>query len=240
MTKLKLFKTRAHESELLETSIKRKAVDASALRILEAGCGRKWPLNLGGIEYTITGVDLDKDALEFRKTKIGDLDETILGDLRSVELDENSYDVIYNSFVLEHVRDANRVLENLIKWLKSGGILILRIPDRNSVYGFATRMTPFWFHVFYKKYIQGIRNAGQPGFDPYPTYHEEVVSRNGIHDFCMRHQCRIKEEYGQGYYLDGKGILHALIRLFVMTAALLSFGRLQWKHNNLTYILEKA
>lgn len=240
MKEVKLFKNRAHEFELLETTIKQKALDAAPLRILEAGCGRKWPLNLGGIDYTITGVDLDTNALEFRKTTIKDIDETILGDLRSVDLDENSYDVIYNSFVLEHVRDAERVLDNFSKWLKSGGILILRIPDRNSVYGFATRMTPFWFHVFYKKYIQGIRNAGKPGFDPYPTFHEEVVSRSGIHRYCMKHQYAIKAEYGQGFYLDGKGIVPTLTCLVVMTVALLSFGKLKWKYNNLTYVIEKA
>lgn len=239
MKKVKLFKSRAHEFELLETSIRQKGAEASPLRILEAGCGRKWPLNLSGIRYTITGVDMDEKALEFRKTKIRDLDETILGDLRSVELNRNGYDVIYNSFVLEHVQDAEQVLNNFSKWLKAGGILILRIPDRNSVYGFATRVTPFWFHVFVKKYIQGIRDAGKPGFEPYPTFHEAVVSRDGVHEYCMKNRYVIKEEYGQGYYLEGKGVIATLTYLFVIAVAMLSLGKLQWKYNNLTYILEK-
>ena len=161
----------------MELSIKQKAVDGSPLEILEAGCGQRWYLNLNEIEYKLTGADLDKDALEIREKKFQDLDQGILGDLRTINLEENKYDVIYNSFVLEHIQNAEQVLNNFFKWLKPGGILILSIPDRNSVFGFVTRVTPFSFHVFYRKYIQGDKNAGKPGFEPYPTFYDKIVSR---------------------------------------------------------------
>lgn len=223
----------------MELSIKQKAVDGSPLEILEAGCGQRWYLNLDEIEYKLTGADLDKDALEIREKKFQDLDQGILGDLRTINLEENKYDVIYNSFVLEHIQNAEQVLNNFFKWLKPGGILILSIPDRNSVFGFVTRVTPFSFHVFYRKYIQGDKNAGKPGFEPYPTFYDKIVSREGIHKYCEENGYLIQGEYGSVSFARGKGVIPILIYLFVILLHLLSFGTLDWKYNNLTYILEK-
>ena len=52
----------ARESEVLR---------GRELQILEAGCGRKWPIDLSGVRYRLTGVDLDAKALEAVKTTSG-------------------------------------------------------------------------------------------------------------------------------------------------------------------------
>ncbi|WP_167505891.1 class I SAM-dependent methyltransferase [Desulfosediminicola flagellatus] len=239
MKQVKLFESRVQERELLETHIRMRAANAAPLRILEAGCGRNWPLELAGIEYSLVGVDTNEKALEIRKTQIGDLDEVIVGDLRTVEFEEGTFDVIYNSFVLEHVVDARKVLDNFHKWLKPSGILIVRIPDRDSVYGYFTRTMPFFVHVMFARHVKGFRQAGRPGFGPYPTYHEPVVSRRGMHEFCQDNDCLLMEEYGQGYYLEWPGLASRLMRLFVATASLISLGNLPWRYNNLTYIVQK-
>jgi len=239
MKKVELLKSWDEDCRLLENCIRQKAMSGSSLQILEAGCGQFWPLDLKGIPFTLTGVDIDKGAVDLRRSRFNDLDEAIVGDLRVVDLEKNRYDVIYNSYVLEHVDGAERVLENFSKWLKPGGILILRIPDRNSVRGFITRITPFWFHMFYAKYIVRFRDAGKTGFGPYPTFHDPVVSRVGIHQYCRNTHFVIKEEYGHGYYLDGRGIVGFLTYLFVRGFSLLSLGKLAWEYCDLTYILEK-
>jgi len=203
----------------------------SELHILEAGCGNKWPIKLKGIDYSLTGVDL--------KHKFGDLDEYIVGDLRTVNLGQQRFDVIYNSFVLEHVPDAERVLENFCKWLKPGGVILLRIPERSSVYGFVARKTPFWFHVFYLRYMRGIETAGKEGYGPYPTVHDEIVSRCGIHQFCAANGFVVKEEFGQNFDLERAGISALFERMFVRVASLISFGRLSSDHNNLTFVMQK-
>jgi ubiquinone/menaquinone biosynthesis C-methylase UbiE len=239
LEKIKLFKSLDQEFILMEKYIKQKAIGGSTLQILEAGCGRRWPLNLSGIQHSLTGVDIDKHALDLRKSEFNDINEVIVGDLRSIELEENKYDVIYNSFVLEHIDNAEHVLDNFLRWLKPGGFLILRIPDRSSVFGFITRSTPNWFHTFYYKYIRGWQNAGKPGFAPYPTFYDFVVSRTGIHEYCRKNHFIIKEEYGQQYHLTGHGIIPFCIRLFVRIFGFLSFGMLAWEHTGLSYILQK-
>ena len=226
--------------EFLEKFIKQFAVDCSPLRILEAGCGQRWPLDLRGIQYTITGVDLDKDALEIRKTQKKDLDETVLGDLRTVDLNNKFYDIIYCAFVLEHISNAEQALNNISQGLKTNGLLILIIPDRSSVYGLMTRITPFWVHVLYGKYIKGNRNAGKPGFGPYPTFHETLISREGIHKYCQENDYAIREEYGTNMYLyKGSRIAQTITRFFVIAISLFSLGKLRWEYENLTYVLQK-
>jgi SAM-dependent methyltransferase len=239
MRKIRLLKNWGQECRLLEKYIKQKATDGLPLHILEAGCGQYWPLDLKDIQFTLTGNDVDKDVLHLRKAKHNDLDEMIAGDLRSLDLERNRYDVIYNSYVLEHIDGAEGVLEKFSNWLKPGGILILRIPDRNSVRGFVARVTPFWFHMFYEKYIVGFRDAGKTGFGPFRTFYDPIVSRAGIHEFCRKKKFIIKEEYGHGSHLHSHGIIGFLIYLFVRSISLLSLGRLAWEHTDLTYVLEK-
>ncbi|MGH8771417.1 MAG: class I SAM-dependent methyltransferase [Burkholderiales bacterium] len=235
---LRELETGKQENELIERYIQSKAVNGAPVQILEAGCGQKWELDLDNV--VLTGVDLDPAALDIRKNVQKDLHEAIQGDLCSIDLPAERFDVIYNSFVLEHIEDAGRVLQNFTRWLKPGGIVVLKIPDPDSVRGFITRITPHWFHVFYYRYLLGARNAGKPGYAPYTTYYHPVVSRRGIREFCEKQSLVVREECGDGGYQSfGRGAIASLTRLFVRTVAALSFGKLTSRHTNLLFILEK-
>jgi len=227
------------DCHLMEKYIRGHARPNATLQILEAGCGKNWPIDLHGIQFKLTGVDLSESLLKLRKARLNDLHDSVAGDLRYVELEANRFDVIYNSYVLEHIAGADHVLENFNRWLKPGGILILRIPDRNSVWGFVTRVTPQWFHQFHHKYIRGIRNPDEVKFSPFPTVHDPVVSRQGIYEFCEKNQFTMKEEHGHTFYLKGLGAVGTLVYMFVRSMNILSLGRLAWRHNDLTYVLEK-
>ncbi len=60
-------KSSLEEQELLSKQIKENFHAADFVKILEAGCGRRWPLDISGSKYHLTGVDLDRDAIETRK-----------------------------------------------------------------------------------------------------------------------------------------------------------------------------
>jgi SAM-dependent methyltransferase len=239
MLKLDMLTSDQEEMELLEASVRGLFDGRSELRILEAGCGPSWPLRLPDIKYKLTGVDLDPAALERRKTVAKDLDEALVADLREIDFGGRTFDVIYNAFVLEHIENAALVLENFSRWLKPGGLLILLLPDRDTVFGFLTRMTPLWFHVLYHKYILGRKNAGRPGFGPYPTHYDPIVSRKGIREFCKTHRFRVREERGLCTYRIQNSARARLVRVGALTVSVLSLGRLPWTHNNLTYVLCK-
>lgn len=200
------------------------------LRILEAGCGRDWPLKLA-VPYKLTGLDMDPDALAARK----DLDEAVVGDLRTAEFPAHSFDVIYSAFVLEHVRGADRVLKRFLRWLTPGGTLILQLPDRDSAYGYLTRVTPMWLHVMVYRHVFGMHEAGTAGHGPYPTYYDRVVSQRGLREFCRRHGQPGPELYRMCTYGNNRAV-----RLAAHLTGMLSGGRLAWQHNNLLVLLQTA
>ena len=239
MAPLKLIYNREQSLAVMELPLKRAGRNGP-LHILEAGCGTQWPLRLEGVEYRLTGIDVDRDAIAVRQRTARPTDRLMYGDLRLREqFPAEEFDAIYNSFVLEHVDGAERVLDNFIHWLKPGGTLILRIPDGDSVYGFVTRTTPFWFHVLYKKYVQKMPNAGKPGYDPFPVFYDDVVSRRGIHRYCAERGCKVHDEAGMASYLPKGRAMAALGWTFVRLVSLLSLNKLNWRYNNLTFVIEK-
>jgi SAM-dependent methyltransferase len=240
MPPLHLSSDRRETYAQMEHCIRRKA-GPQPLRILEAGCGQKWPLNLDGTPFALTAVDVDEEALALRRQKAREGDRIFTGDLRDRAMfAPATFDVIYNSFVLEHIDDAQGVLDNFMHWLVPNGVLIVRIPDGDSVYGFVTRSTPLWMHVLYKKYVQGIKTAGLPGHDPYPVYYHPVVSRRGMHRYCRERSCRVVYESGFSGYLPKSAVLGSMSRTLARSIAALSFGRLDWRYNNLTIVIEKS
>ncbi len=209
------------------------------VQILEAGCGQQWNLDLD-INYKLTGCDLSREALEIRKQRNGDLDDFIVGDLATVSIENNAYDLIYCSYVLEHLNGAEAVLDRFFDWLRAGGLAILIFPDRDSVFGFITRMTPHWFHVFYYKHILKFPNAGLPGYNPFPTAYDPVTSRKGIHQYCRERGHTIAKEFAVELEIPKtRPGLSPLISAGVKSMAAVSFGRLTAEHQNLTLIVQK-
>ncbi|QPG06361.1 class I SAM-dependent methyltransferase [Salinimonas marina] len=227
------------EKAILTRCIASKAPIGRPLQILEAGCGNKWQLKLSDINYTLTGVDVDKEAVDLRQRQHNDLHEVIIGDLRTVEMPAQSYDVIYTAYVLEHVGNIERVLDNFQTWLKPGGLLIIKVPDRDTVYGFMARMTPHWVHIWYYRLIKGNKNAGKPGYLPYPTVYDPALGQQALRRFCRHNGLAVKAIFGKNNYLRKRSFRDRVIRIFVQLMSLFSFGRLAWHYNDLIYIIEK-
>lgn len=208
------------------------------LEILEAGCGQRWLLDPGRKAF-LTGVDLDRDALEIRRTVRKDLDEAIHGDLRAISFGDRKFDVIYSAFVLEHIAGAEKVLGRMCGWLKPNGIIVIEIPDPQSVKGLVTRITPHWFHVFYYRFVLGIKTAGHAGHGPYRTYFDRVVSRSGIREFCAANGLTVDAEYA--FATDGprrKG-MRSLMAVITTAIGAFSFGAFSHRHADLLYVLRR-
>ncbi|WP_414828163.1 class I SAM-dependent methyltransferase [Alteromonas sp. H39] len=234
-----LLNNTAAETRLLESQIRALHQPHTPLHILEAGCGQKWTLSLAGIEYSLTGIDLDEAALSLRMQKYNDLDNAIIGDLTTASFPDNSFDIIYNAFVLEHVRDAQAVLDNFTRWLKPGGLIILKIPDRYSVYGFLARHTPHWCHVGYYRYVKGIRTAGLPGHAPYPVTYDPVLSQTGLKQYCRNNGLLINQGYLKNNYLRKKNLRTWMVRTLARFISLAALGYLHWRHNDLILVIQK-
>jgi SAM-dependent methyltransferase len=204
------------------------------ISILEAGCGNHWSLKITK-PYTLVGIDLDEAALKIREEEHGDLDRVIVGDVCTASLDATQFDVIYCSYVLEHIKGPTKALDNFVRWLKPGGLLLVRVPDRNSVFGAITRLTPHWVHVLFYRYVWGFKNAGKPGYGPYVTYHDPVISQEGIRAFCGSRELVLKEVA----MVDTGFRRNPVVCFVTMFTWLLSLGHLSWRHNNLCIVVRK-
>lgn len=211
-------------------------IPADHLDILEAGCGRYWHIELHGKSHRIVGVDMDQLAVEARQKRHGDLDEVIIGDIVTVELPRQSFDVIYCAFLLEHLPDAAVVLERFARWLRPQGKIVFTIPDRDSVHGFCTRLSPHWFHVWYKRHFTPLgKNAGKPGFGPYRTYYDPVLGDEQLQAFCSAYDLEIRDR--AKFLMKPRA---AWLELFMRTLSALSFGALAWRHDDLLYVLGRG
>ena len=241
MTALREIESWGHEVRLIERSIESHAPSGRRMDILEAGCGPDWSLKLN-VDYRLTGLDLDPAALKRRKSKANDLHETILGDLATVDLGSRKFDCIYCSFVLEHLINAETVLLNFLNWLHPNGIIVMRVPDRDSAQGFLTRNTPHFIHVLGYKFLLGDRDAGKPGHNPYRTYYPRIISPRELEAFCVRHQLRVIEAYAVRND-PRNNVFRRVFRLpmyLVLRAIhLFSFGSLDYRHTNIGFILQK-
>ena len=96
--------------------------------------------------------------------------------------------------------------------------------------------------MFFYRFILKNKQAGKPGYAPYPTYYSPIISRDGIRYFCNdeANKIELEAEYGDGYFKPGKGSMKTLIHIIKKFVNILSIGRLSDKHTNLLYILRKS
>ncbi|MBI2085903.1 class I SAM-dependent methyltransferase [Candidatus Daviesbacteria bacterium] len=104
-------------------------------KILEVGCGNGYYLSLLnrlGLKISLTGIDNDKAALFDAQRFIGDERISLfLADAAKLPFKDSSFNKIICSEVIEHVKDDKKVLQEIHRVLKSGGIMVLSTCDIN-------------------------------------------------------------------------------------------------------------
>ena len=214
---------------------------AGKVTILEAGCGRKWELDVETTGFEITGVDLDAHALEHRRTVTRDLDIGIVGSICDRDIVPSRYfDVIYSAYVLEHVDGALTALENFAEWVRPGGLIVMWLPNRNSVYGWTARHTPYRAHVWAYRHLFGDRNAGKPGFGPYPTYHDSVLAPNSLMAFSRERGFSLEEIFAIDEFAQTRGAKWAAVRMGMRIISRLSLGRLSDRAVGLGIVMRRS
>jgi 2-polyprenyl-3-methyl-5-hydroxy-6-metoxy-1,4-benzoquinol methylase len=100
--------------------------------ILEVGCGRgSWLKKMRDLGWNVSGIEPSNFAVsEGDRTTLSIINQS--ADYLS-SLNENSFNVIYSSFVLEHLSNIEEILHNMVRILKPGGELILSVPNGSSL-----------------------------------------------------------------------------------------------------------
>ena len=149
------------------------------IAVLRAGC--LTPLEelgldrLADAEFSVTTADTDDPVVR----AIVDESEAILGDLRTAPLRPRSFDIVYCALLLERIGNVEVVLDRLAGSLRPGGLLLVRLADRDCAAGLLDRMLPrLARRALWRRY-----HPSAPG--PFPAVYEQVVSARGMQGYTL-------------------------------------------------------
>ena len=159
------------ERDLLKTVLDRHFDSRDDFAVLEAGCGSRSHVPIPGTPH-VTGIDISERQLARNE----DLDQRICGDLQTYPLAEGQVDCAICWDVLEHLPAPGKALENLVRATRQNGLIVISVPNRNSLKGLITRFTPHWFHVAVYRFLFGDRDAGKGDRAPFKTFLKPDIS----------------------------------------------------------------
>jgi SAM-dependent methyltransferase len=107
--------------------------DFQGKKVLDAGCGMGrnsyWSLKWGA--ENLTAFDFDKRSVNAAKNTLRSFSNTDVVYKNIYEIDwQNEFDLVFSIGVIHHLDKPKQALENLIRALKPGGILVLWLYSR--------------------------------------------------------------------------------------------------------------
>jgi SAM-dependent methyltransferase len=207
------------------------------IAILQAGCTTAEDLGVtalsaAGARLSISMIDEDNEVTRAASAQHQHLAGAVLADLRSVPLPPRAYDIVQCSGLLSRVEHADLVLDRLLAAVKPGGLLLLRICDRDSAAGFLDRVLPGpALRAIWHK-----RQPGEPG--PHFPVYERLASAPGVQAYVMLHGLVVAERGALGGLAGGLPGPHGYL-VAQKLVAWLSRGRLTAAHEDLLYVIRK-
>ncbi|HEY0717628.1 MAG TPA: class I SAM-dependent methyltransferase [Streptosporangiaceae bacterium] len=157
----------------------------------------------------------------------------LLGDLRSVSLPPRSFDVVYCAFLLEHIPNAALVLDRFVAALRPGGLLLLRIQDRDCAAAALDRAAPEPL----RRVAWARLHPGEPG--PFPAIYDPVTSARGLQAYAAAHGLVIdRRESARTLPVTGAR-RPAVVQAARTLVACLSRGQRTDAHDELRYVIRK-
>ena len=207
----------------------------------ELGLGK---LRESGFEITVTTVDQDdpvaRSAAPQEKAPHGvdqhGVDQHGVyqhGDLRTIPLPPRSFDIVYCGFLLERIPHAPLVLDRFLAALRPGGLLLLRVRDRDCAAAALDRLLP----GVVRKALWVRLHPGEPG--PFPAIYDPLASARGIPAYALSHGLVIARRESARNPPGPPGRLSGAVSAARTLVAWLSRGRLTDAHDELLYVIRK-
>ncbi len=209
-------------SEILQESIRERLGQDASIAVLDIGCGvgvslmeLSWMFRNHQVEF----VGINKDAGEplasredFLTTarQIGLAPEAELAHLRlpslffedatEMHFENESFDIVYASSVLRFVSDKAKLLEDVVRVLRPGGVAIIRVGSKGWDYPFGETAGGDQLTPYASRWVLKYENE----LIPLEAY-LKVVSGNGVElELINRPQCviRVTKQRSVAFTLD--------------------------------------
>jgi len=151
------------DDDLFRDILLRKIGSESYCLDYGAGRGNVAQMNFKGIAKFVAGIDVEEEVFNNPY-----LDEAKQIDLKNsiIPYDDNTFDLVFSDNVMEHVQNPSIVFSEISRVLKTGGLFLLKTPNKWHYMPVIARITPIWFHKFYNKL------RGRKSFDTFPTFYK--------------------------------------------------------------------
>jgi SAM-dependent methyltransferase len=157
----------------------------------------------------------------------------LLGDLRSVSLPPRSFDIVYCAFLLEHIQNAALVLDRFVAALRPGGLLLLRVRDRDCAAAALDRKAPEPL----RRALWARLHPGEPG--PFPAVYDPLASARGLQAYAAAHGLVIARRDAERSVPVAPARLSAAVRAARKLVAGLTRDRCTDAHDELLYVIRK-
>lgn len=106
---------------------------AKGRKVLDAGCGTGYGADIlaAAGAASVAGIDIAQEAVDSaRKSFEGASTSFLVGDLRELPFDDHMFDLVVCFEVIEHLKEQERVIGELHRVLRAGGVLAISSPNR--------------------------------------------------------------------------------------------------------------
>jgi Methyltransferase domain len=185
-----------------------------------------------GYESTVVTVD---QAGPWAGSLAGDVR---VGDLRAVPLPPRSFDIVHCALLLDRIRNVELVLDRFTAALCPGGLLLLRIRDRDCALGRLDRGLPRPVRRLLRARLDPA--AGRRGsFPSFPAVYEKAASDRGIQAYARMRGLAITQRETARTWPDGPDRLARAVAVTCRLICLLTRGRLTDAHDEVLYVIRK-
>lgn len=156
------------------------SLDPKGKLICEVGCGTgKDSVKLASMGAKVVSVDFSQSALALVRRKIepleGPVPQLLGGDTLNLPFRDNTFDIMFHQGLLEHFHDPGAVLREQGRVIKSGGYLLVDVPQRFNWYAVTKRRQMArgeWFAGWETDFtLGGLRSVmRRAGFEPVASY----------------------------------------------------------------------
>ena len=231
----------ARQSLLTLHSILEAKLPPTRLAIYEAGGGSTSFLPLDVLRRAHVTV-VDVDAEQIRNNDYAQ--EKIVGDVQTWRFKPESFDLVICYNVIEHLPDVEAALAGFCSSLKQGGLIVIGAPNPKSMSGVVTKYSPYWFHVWFYRYVRGDKRAGQPGHAPFPTFFHPLVTPSNLEGFAKVHglQTIYRKQYESPRLPEMRArmpMFAALLDAFAAAMKILLPGKADVRHGDYHMIFRK-